>query len=67
MTDIHAEHVSALTIIRHSRVMAQARVDQFMLLLRALSKELEDWKWKEQEAEAILSLAQKTDPLTIAA
>ncbi|KAG0698668.1 hypothetical protein DFH29DRAFT_877814 [Suillus ampliporus] len=62
MNNVHAEHASALMIaksshraIHHGRVAAQARVDQFMLLLRALSKELEDWKWKEQEAEQTIN------------
>ncbi|KAG2150876.1 hypothetical protein DEU56DRAFT_908515 [Suillus clintonianus] len=73
ITDNHTECQSALMIaktshraMRNGRVAAQARVDQFMLLLRALSEELEDWKWKEQEAEqTILSLAQKNDTRTV--
>ncbi|KAG0698049.1 hypothetical protein DFH29DRAFT_1003194 [Suillus ampliporus] len=66
ITNTHTEHQSALMIAKsshramcNSQVAAQARVYQFMLLLRALSEELEDWKWKEQEAkQTILSLAQ---------
>ncbi|KAG0695109.1 hypothetical protein DFH29DRAFT_880254 [Suillus ampliporus] len=73
MANTHTEHQSALMIAKsshrtmcNSQVAAQAHIDQFMLLLRALSEELEDWKWKEQEAEEIiLSLAQKNDTQTI--
>jgi hypothetical protein len=40
--------------VRGGRLAAQARIDQCLLLLRVLNAELEDWKWKELEAEQTL-------------
>ncbi|KAG1786641.1 uncharacterized protein HD556DRAFT_1308037 [Suillus plorans] len=41
-------------IVRGGRVAAQARFEQFLSLLKALGEELDDWKWKEFEAEQTL-------------
>ncbi|KAG2113309.1 hypothetical protein BD769DRAFT_1642455 [Suillus cothurnatus] len=40
--------------VRSGRLAAQARIDQCLLMLRVLNEELEDWKWKELEAEQTL-------------
>lgn len=45
---------SAHLTVRGGRQAAQARLEQFVLLLRAMSEELEEWKSKEFEAEQTL-------------
>jgi len=45
---------SAHLSVHGSQQAAQARFEQFMLLLKALSEELEEWKWKELESEQTL-------------
>ncbi|KAG1835886.1 hypothetical protein DFJ58DRAFT_847300 [Suillus subalutaceus] len=45
---------SAHLTVCGGRQATQARFEQFMLLLKALSEELEDWKWKEFEVEQAL-------------